>query len=129
MPIKIAARIKLKKLFSKIAKTTNNEPIKQDRIPKKKIIFLPNFPINNDIGIRVNATVMNWKERGIVAYSGLGAKITPTNPVWIIFIPVLVIDNPWAIASVNTFFFANSNFDFSYFKDWIIIDKNWFLKK
>ena len=82
-------------------------------IPRKKIIFLPNIPINKDIGINVKATVINWADKGIVAYSVLGARITPTKPVWIMLIPVLVIDKPCAIASVKTFFLAKSNFNAS----------------
>ena len=62
------------------------------------------------MGIKVKATVINWKDRGIVAYSGLGASIIPTKPVWIILMPVLVMDRPWATAKVKTFFFAKSNF-------------------
>ena len=90
-------------------------PTKADIAPIRNIGLLPNLPINSEIGIRVKATVINWNDNGIVAYSGLGANRIPTKPVWIILIPVLVIESPWAIAKVKTFFFAKSNLLNSFF--------------
>ena len=42
------------------------QPIKAAKDPNKNIDLLPNFPINNETGISVNAIVRNWRDSGIV---------------------------------------------------------------
>ena len=84
-------------------------PIKDEITPRINIIFRPYFPIKSETGINKSANVRNCKERGNVAYSFSGDNKKPTSPVLIIPILVVVTDKPWAIAKINTFFFAKSN--------------------